>query len=159
MGNQAPRAAGRNVTEPLRYRTALRRWLCRVGAHRLPHPKKIEIVTTLREGLSEAEKKAFVLAANFQRRNLSPDQKSELRAKQVAIAAELKEEGKTQGEIALALGISQQAVAKWLMPNTTSGKAHKPKPDNRVKVLPKQRPELLERGKVGEIARRTARPS
>lgn len=99
-------------------------------------------------GLSEAQKKAFVIASNLQRRNLSPDQKAELRKKQIEIAKALKEGGEAQHQIATRLGVAQQTVSDWLMPNTDAGKAHN---DNRVKVAKEEQAGILERAEAGEL--------
>ena len=111
-------------------------------------PKDIEIFTVLRAGLSEGEKRAFVLAANFQRRNLSPEQKAELHKTQIEIAAALKDEGKTQAGIALALGVDQGTVSRWL--DTPNMQPHKGRTDNRVKLEPEDKTEILERLDAGE---------
>jgi N6-adenosine-specific RNA methylase IME4/predicted transcriptional regulator len=99
-------------------------------------------------GLSEGQKRAFVLATNFHRRNLSPEQKSELRARQIEIAKLLKEEGEAQEVIAARLGVTQQAVSLWLTHITTPCKARKP--DNRVKVTKEEQAEAAERVEAGE---------
>src|SRR5262245_53944414 len=61
--------------------------------------------TRVKEGLTTAQKMAFVLASNFQRRNLSPDQKAELRKRQREIALTLRAEGMKQADIGAALGV------------------------------------------------------
>lgn len=102
-------------------------------------------------GLTDAGKRAFVLASNFNRRNLSPDQKAVLREKQKAIAADLKAEGQTQEQIAAMLGVAQQTVSAWLIPNTSDGNAHKEAPpDARVKLTQPAKAKVLERVDSGE---------
>ena len=107
----------------------------------------INLPTRVRTGLSEPEKKAFVLASNMRRRNLSPEQKEELRETQIAVAKELRAVGKSQADIGLALGVTQQAVSLWLTPNTSpcNGRI-----DNRQKLTAEERSEIHERVKAGE---------
>lgn len=86
-------------------------------------------------GLSEAEKRAFVFRSNFVRRNLSPEQKAEVRKAMRETAIELKAENPkkwTQQKIATALGVTQQAVGYWLEnggSNTNSCNASNRSPD------------------------------
>src|SRR5262245_11345843 len=65
-------------------------------------------------GLSQAQKLAFVISANLQRRNLSPDQKEALRERQKEIARQLKIEGFIQAEIGAMLGVAQNTISGWL---------------------------------------------
>jgi ParB-like chromosome segregation protein Spo0J len=104
-------------------------------------------------GLSDDEKQAFVIRANFNRRNLSPTQKSEILAKQKALAKSFREADAkkwTQKRVAELLGVSQQSVAKWFSSNTTSSKATKPTPDARVKVNTAAKKAIAKRVKAGE---------
>lgn len=96
------------------------------------------------KGLSDAEKKAFVARSNFVRRNLSPNQKAEALRWMKATAAELREADAkkwTQKRIASVLGVTQQAVAKWFISDTTSCNANTAdeKPDARIKLGSKER--------------------
>ena len=98
-------------------------------------------------GLSEAGKKAFVLAANFQRRNLSPEQKAELRQTQIAVAKEMKAEGDTQDLIAIRLGVNQSTVARWLTPNM---QPHNMRDDLRLKLSSDDERVIHDRVQAGE---------
>jgi len=104
----------------------------------------IDLPTRVRTGLSEPEKKAFVLASNLRRRNLSPEQKEELRETQIAVAKELRAAGKSQADIGLALGVTQQAVSLWLAPITSTCNR---RVDNRMKLTEKECAEIY--GRVG----------
>jgi hypothetical protein len=67
-------------------------------------------------GLSEGEKMAFTIRANFARRNLSPAQKKGLLRSMKEVAAKLRAENprlNTQKRIARLLGVSHHCVAKW----------------------------------------------
>jgi len=103
------------------------------------------------KGLSEGQKAAFVLGSNLQRRNLSVDQKAELRKRQQEVAAVLKGEGTTQEEIAARLGVAQQTISAWLKPNTGDGNGFKDeKPDCRVKLSQHAKEKVAERVDAGE---------
>jgi transcriptional regulator with XRE-family HTH domain len=107
-------------------------------------------------GLTEAEKKAFVFQVNHARRNLSQDQRRELRKVMKQVAEELREEDakkNTQAVVARKLGVAQQTVSDWFSNNTESGNGTKdppPKPDARV-ILSKEAKEKaakeVEKGK------------
>lgn len=105
--------------------------------------------TRVVEGLGEAEKVAYVIRANLNRRNLSPDQTWELRETQKSLAAELKDQEWTQQEIAELLGVTQQCVAKWLDINNTTG-CKTDKRDARVKLSNDAKPEVKRRLSDGE---------
>jgi len=100
-------------------------------------------------GLSEGQKRAFVLASNFHRRNLSPEQKAELRERQIEIARALKEEGDAQENIAIRLGISQKTVSQWLADGRNIPK-YKVSVDNRVKVPKDDQAVIFDRTECGE---------
>ena len=104
--------------------------------------------TRVEYGLTENEKVAYVLASNMRRRNLSPDQKGELRKKQVAAAEALKEEGKTQAEIGVWLGVARETVRDWL--GITNGGDAKAYNDNRVKLTKELKVEAHDRVEAGE---------
>lgn len=77
--------------------------------------------TRVIRGLTDGQKKAFVLRSNNTRRNLSPSQKAEQRKKMKVTAAELRvEDAKlwTQAKVAVELGVSRQCVTKWFSDNT-----------------------------------------
>lgn len=106
-------------------------------------------------GLSDAQKRAFVLASNFHRRNLSPEQKSELRARQMAIAWLLKSDGETQESIAVRLGVAQNTISTWLdRPNITPDNASNA--DNRVKVTKGEQVLIADRVEKGETQAQVA---
>ena len=102
----------------------------------------VDLPTRVRAGLSEPEKKAFVLACSMRRRNLSLEQKDELRQSQIAVAKELRAAGKSQADIGLALGVTQQAVSLWFAPNTS---ACNRRVDNRMKLTGEECAEIHER--------------
>ena len=111
------------------------------------HHKKVEKIVF--EG-TEAEAKAKAFQSNFARRNLSPDQRRDALKKMRLVARELKEEGKTQADIGVLLGVAQQTVSEWLdISNTGDGKTYK-SPDSRVKVPPAAQEELFRRVEAGE---------
>lgn len=104
-------------------------------------------------GLSEAEKEAFVFRCNFNRRNLTPDQKAEVQKSMKKTAERLRTEDAkkwTQSKVAKALGVAQQTVADWLSNNTGAGKATKPKPDARVALSESAQNKAFDRVKAGE---------
>jgi len=99
-------------------------------------------------GLSPAQKMAFVIAANFQRRNLSPDQKIEVGKRQREIAKTLRAEGMDQADIGAALGVAQNTVSDWLgVSNIGGDKAYA---DNRVKVPKEWQGLIFDRVESGE---------
>ena len=100
------------------------------------------------DGMSEAEKQAFVFAANFNRRNLSPSQKQDAGKKMKSIAKALKTEGHTQQEVARKLGQPRERVRNWLMRNGQKAKTHKH--DSRVKIPVLANPAILNRVEGGE---------
>ena len=67
------------------------------------------------EGLTDAEKQAYVIQCNLLRRNLSPSQKKEAakRAKQIAFALRQAESGTPVAEIIRKLGISEVNFYRW----------------------------------------------
>lgn len=113
------------------------------GHHR--HSIAPDAPTRVMAGLTEGQKRAFVMAANFQRRNLSPNQKSELRERQIEIARIMKEEGSTQKDIAARLGIAQNTVSDWF--NTTNigtDISNNPSPpDNRRKLTDDEKEQII----------------
>lgn len=122
------------------------------GRHRLAidrnAPRKV-----IRGLATEAQKQAFVFRCNFTRRNLSPEQKGEARAKMQAIAAELRGEDPkrwTQKALARMFGVGRQTVSDWFTSNAGSGNASKPVPDARVSVPRERRAEVRERVEAGE---------
>lgn len=118
-------------------------------------------------GLTGAEKQAFVFQCNLARRNLSPSQKKETRARMKAVAFGLRKEDpkkNTQQRVAAMLGVAQQTVSGWFANNTGVGNTCTPpsepkethRPDARVKVPPKEREHISERVESGETQEQVA---
>jgi len=108
-------------------------------------------------GLSEDEKRAFVIRANMTRRNLSPTQKTELRRKMQAIAKQLRESDPkkwTQKAVADVLGVAQQTVADWFTTNTGAGNGCTI--DARVKLTPDEKQAAVDRVLAGETQEQVA---
>ncbi len=101
--------------------------------------------TIVLKGLSDGEKKAFVISSNNKRRNSTPEQKAENRKRSIEIANELKAEDPkkwTQPKIAVALGVSQFTISQWMdFSNIGSNKA---KLDARIIVTPEKKAEIPE---------------
>ena len=116
--------------------------------------------TITKEGLTVTQKRAFVIRANFVRRNLSPNQKREIHQAQKALAKELKAEDKknTQASIAATLGVARSTVGTWLdIPNANTGKGNKTETlDSRVKVGTKAKEEIAARVESGETQSQVA---
>lgn len=109
------------------------------------------------EGLSENEKRAFVLSSNNKRRNLSPEQKAALRKTMINTAKALKEEDPkrwTQSRIAAALGVDRASVSRWL--DISNVQTHKANTDARVSVPKQKRTEIVERLDAGEAQSQVA---
>ncbi len=115
------------------------------------------------------EEDAFELGIvlNTARRQLSPEQVREVYEKARALALRLRQEGRSQEEVAQLLGVSQQAISKWenkeakspvemgVVTNTTRSKSYHP-PDIRVTVPREEYPKIYERAKSGESLRQIA---
>jgi len=109
-------------------------------------------------GLSEAEKKAFVYRSAGDHRNLSSEQKREVREHMKAVALELRAEDpkkNTQTRIADRFGVSQQAVGRWLATNTTSSRGSQQPagadvPDGRRRLNADERATAVGRVTAGE---------
>lgn len=103
------------------------------------------------------QKHAYVIAAAFRRRNLSPDQKRELTAKQKDLCKALKDQDNkqwTHERLALMLGVDRTTVTKWLTPNVNDHNRRKsratPIPDARVTLSQDAKKEVTKRVKSGE---------
>ena len=59
------------------------------------------------------------MRANMNRRNMSLEQKAELREHQKRTAYELALEGRSQVQVAAMAGVSQQTISDWLGERTT----------------------------------------
>lgn len=99
-------------------------------------------------GLTESEKRAFVMRMGLNRRNLSPDQTWELRNEQKQIAVDLRKSDPgrwTQEKIARLLGISQQTVSYWFQAMRDTNACNADNPDARVKISKQERLEIKRR--------------
>lgn len=114
------------------------------GHHRLGVCQELGLVPDV-VTVHEEHPKALALAMNLNRRNLSPDQRAQLRQAQIETAQEMSAAGVSQQDIGDALGIAQPTVSAWFSDSTTD-KAK----DNRVKIPPKARPEIVARVDDGE---------
>ena len=104
-----------------------------------------DAVVEVVEGLSDAEKEAFTVKCNFVRRNLSPNQKAEVRLTMKYIAGKLAEDGRSQKDIAAILGVARETVRDWLsedIPN--GGSANRNKPNAKVKVDAEGKRDIVE---------------
>lgn len=113
--------------------------------------------TSVLSGLSEAEKLAFVLSSNNKRRNLTPEQKGELRKKNIEVANRLKEEDKnywTQARLGAALGVSQATLSGWL--DTSNIKTNKASKDARLSIPAEAKVAIIRRVKEGDPQRQVA---
>jgi len=115
------------------------------------------------KGLSPAEKEAFVFRCNFMRRNLSPDQKREVKKRMKETAKKLREEDAkkwTQAKVAEALGVEQNTVSRWLDDNKSnirSDKANNPAPpDARVKLNKAAKEVAVQQVKAGKTQAQVA---
>jgi DNA-binding NarL/FixJ family response regulator len=119
------------------------------GMHRFQIDPKCR--TIVQRGLTWPQKKAFTLRSNLHRRNLSPDQKADVREKQKVLAAELAEEGQTQEQIGATLGVDRATVSRWI--DGSNVRLHNTsKPDARVKMNAAAKQEAVERVEKGEKA-------
>lgn len=119
------------------------------GRHRLKIDKNVP--RRVIAGLSEDEKHAFVIRANLTRRNLSPDQKREIRQKQKAIAQRLRKDDPkkwTQQAVASVLGVAQNTVSTWFTSNISTDNTGKT-PDARVKLTPAAKEAVAEKVQSG----------
>jgi N6-adenosine-specific RNA methylase IME4/DNA-binding CsgD family transcriptional regulator len=81
--------------------------------------------TSVRHFDSEEEKQAFIISVNINRRQLSGEQKAELRERLQRLARKLKEQGKTQDEIGQMLGVDRSTVSLWLADDISDVNPHK----------------------------------
>lgn len=106
--------------------------------------------TVVIRGLTDAEKEAHVLRSNSIRRNLSPEQEAEVRARKKETAFKLREQDAkkwTQKAVAEVLGVAQNTVSTWFS-NITSDKA-KPA-DARLSIPREAKAEIVRRVDKGE---------
>jgi ParB-like chromosome segregation protein Spo0J len=112
------------------------------------------------QGLTEAQKRAFVIRTNLARRNLSPTQRKELQKAQRRIAAALREEDpkkRTQSAVAVELGVAQSTVSSWFAKSGTNiNSDNTSAPDARVKVAATHKPIIADRVASGESSAQVA---
>jgi site-specific DNA-methyltransferase (adenine-specific) len=112
-------------------------------------------------GWSDEECLAFVWRCNRERRNLSPDQKRDVRRKEIATAARLRKQDPkrwTESALAQVFGVTQQCVSGWLRPITftTSCNGYNRtasddrRPDARAKLNRAAQEDILFRVRAGE---------
>lgn len=107
-----------------------------------------EAPTRIVRGLTTAERKAYVYQANFLRRNLSCDQRKELRKAMQKIAFDLRKEDKvkyTQVQVGKALGVDQATVSRWFGKRNGMQVHTVSPPDARTKVAGKEKAALAAR--------------
>jgi N6-adenosine-specific RNA methylase IME4 len=107
-------------------------------------------------GLTEPEKKAYVLRSNLNRRNLSPAQKSELQQIRRETALELRALGLHAEEIGAILGAAQSTVYAWLDATISITGISCIQYDARVVIPREADPVLLERSQAGETQEQIA---
>ncbi len=115
--------------------------------------------TRVIKGLSDGEKEAFVFRANFNRRNLSVEQKQVAREKMKATAESLREEDKrkwTQKRVAEVLGVAQKTVSDWFTSNIGGDNTGKPSPDARIKLPTDAKEVVVARIESGETQEQVA---
>lgn len=98
---------------------------------------------------SDAERAAYAIAVNIERRQLSPEQVRHIREEQRRIYIELRRERKTQTEAAQAVGVPRETGRDWEGSNGGSANAS-PFPDLRQAIPKDHRQEIAERAESGE---------
>lgn len=100
---------------------------------------------------SELARMADALALNLARRNLTSEQRAEVRKRQIEVYLELRESGLTQAQAAAMVGSSKSTGADWEsnVSNSGPGKAYKP-PDRREKLTKEDIAEIVTRSSAGE---------
>jgi ParB-like chromosome segregation protein Spo0J len=105
---------------------------------------------------------AWAIRYNLNRRNLGVDAEAVVRRERQRLAFEMSDAGMTQQEIASQLGVGRVTVTDWLNNDKLVGtfvgsdKSTKPKPGNRVKLPPKERPTVMARLADGETQQQVA---
>ncbi len=112
------------------------------------------------KGLTDEQKIGLAITVNLNRRNLSPDQKRELRMEQIRYAKEWREKDATfwtQKKIAETFGVSQPLVAEWFISNISPDSSNNSnRPDAKVKVNTEDREQIAERVESGETQSQVA---
>lgn len=109
-------------------------------------------------GLSEEEKQAYTIRANFTRRNLSADQSREVAKTQRDIAKRLREADAkrwTQAAVGALLGVGRETVRDWFTIGG-SAKGKSPPPDARVKLTTPAKEEVVRRVLAGDEQKQIA---
>ena len=109
---------------------------------------------------SMERQQAFVIHANDTRRNLSPEQRAELKKKKAALAVKLRDQGMAQAEMSVLLGVPRRTISHWIE-DISSGqmaKTNTPKTGRtgRKTGAPTQRMQLSSDDKA-EIVKRAAK--
>jgi DNA modification methylase/DNA-binding XRE family transcriptional regulator len=102
---------------------------------------------------TDAECRAYILRHAADHRNMSPDQKNELRQKKKEVALTLRQQDHvhyTEERLARMLGVSHQTVSKWVISIATSCKANNAKLDARVRIPKTEHKTILTRYRAGE---------
>lgn len=140
------------------------------GMHRFAIAEQDDIADvphTVKTGFDTlAKKQAECSRINFNRRNLTGEQKKEHRERQMKIAAELKAPqggGLSQEEIARRLGVAQKTISLWLETSGSISSITNASTsddirvyDNRVSVPKDQRKQIRERVESGETQAQVA---
>lgn len=100
---------------------------------------------------SEAAKRADALALNLARRNLTSEQRAEVRKHQIGVYLELRESGLTQAQAAAMVGATRSAAAYWEagVSSSKTDKANK-RLDRREKLTKNEVSEAVKRAESGE---------
>jgi N6-adenosine-specific RNA methylase IME4/predicted XRE-type DNA-binding protein len=113
----------------------------------------IECPVEVRAYESEVAKRADALAMNLARRNLTSEQRLEVRKHQQSVYLELRQGGLTQAQAAAMVGIARRTGSDWEANTTNGGPAKgsraKP-PDKREKLTAAEREEVARRTDAGE---------
>jgi len=118
------------------------------GHHRYRIDKNAPVIIV---DIPEEERPAATIRFNMQRRNLSHEQKQEVREQQKKIAGELREAGYSQKAIAGVLGVSREWVREYgNITNGTNANSYKPEHDCRVKIPKEARESIFARVEAGE---------
>lgn len=109
---------------------------------------------------SDAQRRAYGIRVNLERRHLSTEQRKVLTAHQKKLAKQLKKEGKTQEEVARMLGVQQGTISKWIrpiIPGNNRSNGHKISlNDQRVKLNKKAQRTVYKRVEAGETQQQVA---
>jgi 16S rRNA G966 N2-methylase RsmD len=99
--------------------------------------------------VTRAEKKAWVIRCNDNRRQLSYEQIKELQKQKRQIVDELRAEGKTQEDISRITGVPRRTISDWLG-NISNGGSANAYIDLRYKIPREMKDDIFERWVAGE---------